>query len=85
MEALAKDLGVEPREVEARANKLHETNPMLGHRGVRLGISYPEIYEMQARAIFEAVAAVSKESGETALIFSGGERRLRRRPLGRGC
>ena len=67
MEALAKDLGVEPREVEARANKLHETNPMLGHRGVRLGISYPEIYEMQARSIFEAVAAVQKKEGKTVI------------------
>ncbi len=67
MEALARDLGVEPREVEARANKLHETNPMLGHRGVRLGISYPEIYEMQARSIFEAVAAVQKKEGKTVI------------------
>src|SRR3546814_13255614 len=45
--------------------KLIETNPMLGNRGCRLGITYPEIYEMQARAIFEAVAAVQKETGET--------------------
>ena len=67
MEALARDLRVEPREVEARANKLHETNPMLGHRGVRLGISYPEIYEMQARSIFEAVAAVQKKEGKTVI------------------
>ena len=43
---------------------LHETNPMLGHRGCRLGITYPEIYEMQATAIFEAAAAVIKETGE---------------------
>jgi pyruvate, orthophosphate dikinase len=67
MEALAKDLGVEPREVEARANKLHESNPMLGHRGVRLGISFPEIYEMQARAIFEAVAEVQKKGGKPVI------------------
>jgi pyruvate,orthophosphate dikinase len=40
--------------------RLHETNPMLGHRGVRLGVSHPEIYEMQARAIFEAAVAVTK-------------------------
>jgi pyruvate,orthophosphate dikinase len=64
MEALAKDLRVEPREVEARAHKLHESNPMLGHRGVRLGISFPEIYEMQARAIFAAVAEVQKKGGK---------------------
>ncbi len=67
MEVVAKDLGVEPGEIEARANKLHEFNPMLGHRGVRLGISYPEIYEMQARAIFEAVAEVQKKHGKTVV------------------
>ncbi|HOP18929.1 MAG TPA: pyruvate, phosphate dikinase, partial [Amphiplicatus sp.] len=44
--------------------KLHEFNPMLGHRGCRLGISYPEIYEMQARAIIEAALNVAKETGE---------------------
>jgi pyruvate,orthophosphate dikinase len=47
----------------ARARDLNETNPMLGHRGCRLGITYPEIYEMQARAIFEAQALVEKETG----------------------
>src|SRR3546814_8639389 len=47
--------------------KLIETSPMLGHRGCRLGITYPGIYEMQARAIFEAVAAVQKETGETVV------------------
>jgi pyruvate,orthophosphate dikinase len=67
MEQVAKDIGVDLREIEARTNKLHETNPMLGHRGVRLGISYPEIYEMQARAIFEAVAAVQKKAGKTVI------------------
>ena len=46
-----------------RATELHEFNPMLGHRGCRLGITYPEIYEMQARAIFEAAVAVAGESG----------------------
>jgi len=65
MEQVAKDLGVDVEEIEARAHKLHEFNPMLGHRGVRLGISYPEIYEMQARAIFEAVAEVQKKAGKT--------------------
>jgi len=45
-----------------RAAELHEVNPMLGHRGCRLGITYPEIYEMQARAIFEAAAEVSAET-----------------------
>jgi pyruvate,orthophosphate dikinase len=52
--------------VTHRAALLKESNPMLGHRGCRLGITYPEIYEMQARAIFEAAAAVKKEQGETA-------------------
>ena len=67
MEVLAKDLGVDMAEIESRAHKLHEFNPMLGHRGVRLGISYPEIYEMQARAIFEAVAEVQKKAGKTVI------------------
>ncbi|HEY4164862.1 MAG TPA: pyruvate, phosphate dikinase [Dongiaceae bacterium] len=52
--------------VAHRAALLKESNPMLGHRGCRLGITYPEIYEMQARAIFEAAAAVKKSQGETA-------------------
>ncbi|NQW54338.1 MAG: pyruvate, phosphate dikinase, partial [Rhodospirillales bacterium] len=67
MEVVAKDLGVDVKEIEEWANKLHEFNPMLGHRGVRLGISYPEIYEMQARAIFEAVAEVQKKAGKTVV------------------
>jgi pyruvate, orthophosphate dikinase len=50
-----------------RAGELHEFNPMLGHRGCRLGITYPEIYEMQARAIFEAVVAVAQETGAAPL------------------
>ncbi len=51
--------------VRSRAGKLNENNPMLGHRGCRLGISYPEIYEMQVRAIFEAAAHVAKELGKS--------------------
>ena len=51
--------------VRQRALALHEVNPMLGHRGCRLGITYPEIYEMQAAAIFEAAVAVTKETGES--------------------
>jgi len=50
--------------IRHRAVALHEVNPMLGHRGCRLGITYPEIYEMQATAIFEAAVAVTKETGE---------------------
>jgi len=49
--------------LKRRVGELHEFNPMLGHRGCRLGITYPEIYEMQARAIFEAAVAVAVESG----------------------
>ncbi|HXO90122.1 MAG TPA: pyruvate, phosphate dikinase [Stellaceae bacterium] len=50
--------------IRHRAAALHEVNPMLGHRGCRLGITYPEIYEMQAEAIFEAAVMVTKETGE---------------------
>ena len=52
---VAKSLDLPVKEVKARINELHEHNPMLGHRGCRLGISFPEIYEMQCRAIFEAL------------------------------
>src|SRR5690242_4478535 len=65
MAEVAAAAGVSADAVSARAAQLHESNPMLGHRGCRLGITYPEIYEMQARAIFEAAAAVHKEIGET--------------------
>ncbi|MCK5445556.1 MAG: pyruvate, phosphate dikinase, partial [Rhodospirillaceae bacterium] len=61
IETVATDLGVEVSEIEARISDLHEFNPMLGHRGCRLGITYPEIYEMQVRAIFEAATALAKE------------------------
>lgn len=50
-------------QLRQRSTQLHESNPMLGHRGCRLGISYPEIYEMQARAIFEAAVEVSQKKG----------------------
>ncbi|QUL38751.1 pyruvate, phosphate dikinase [Erythrobacter sp. JK5] len=53
--------------LKRRAGELHEFNPMLGHRGCRLGITFPEIYEMQARAIFEAVCDVQASSGEAPL------------------
>jgi pyruvate, orthophosphate dikinase len=49
-------VGLPLKEIESRINELHEQNPMLGHRGCRLGISFPEIYEMQCRAIFEALS-----------------------------
>ncbi len=54
-------LGLSPEKVAARVNALHEANPMLGHRGCRLGITYPEITEMQTRAIIEAAIQVKKE------------------------
>jgi pyruvate,orthophosphate dikinase len=57
-EELADKLGVAVEQISRRVHELHEFNPMLGHRGCRLGIVYPEISEMQARAIFEAAAAV---------------------------
>ena len=63
MDEVAKASGVSVDELKRRAADLHESNPMLGHRGCRLGITYPEIYEMQARAIFEAAVNVSKETG----------------------
>ncbi|MCX6836500.1 MAG: pyruvate, phosphate dikinase [Verrucomicrobia bacterium] len=58
---LARKMGVPVEKVTARVQALHEFNPMLGHRGCRLGIAYPEITEMQARAIFEAAADVLKK------------------------
>jgi len=54
------------KQVESRIEELHEQNPMLGHRGCRLGISFPEIYEMQCRAIFEALAELKKKKIKSA-------------------
>ncbi len=59
--ALARDMGWGFVELREKVNQLHEMNPMLGHRGCRLGITYPEIYEMQVRAIFEAACDVKAE------------------------
>ena len=58
---LAAELGISAEEVKKRGDSLHEVNPMMGHRGVRLGITYPEISETQFRAIFEATAELIKE------------------------
>ena len=55
IQAVSNSLGLSVKAIESRINELHEHNPMLGHRGCRLGISFPEIYEMQCRAIFEAL------------------------------
>jgi pyruvate, orthophosphate dikinase len=60
-EELAKALGIKLEDVIKRGETLHESNPMMGHRGVRLGVTYPEISEMQIRAIFEATAELLKE------------------------
>ncbi|MDP3299233.1 MAG: pyruvate, phosphate dikinase [Phenylobacterium sp.] len=64
LKALAQTAGLELAVLERRVKELHETNPMLGHRGCRLGVSYPEIYEMQVRAIFEAACEIA-ETGKT--------------------
>ena len=58
---VAKSLKIPVKELEIRISELHEQNPMLGHRGCRLGISFPEIYEMQCRAIFEALVQCKKQ------------------------
>lgn len=58
---LAKSLGIKPEDVAKRGEALHESNPMMGHRGVRLGVTYPEVSEMQVRAIFEAAVELINE------------------------
>ncbi len=60
---VARSAGIDIDVLKRRAAELHEFNPMLGHRGCRLGVTYPEIYEMQARAIFEAAIEVAVKSG----------------------
>jgi pyruvate,orthophosphate dikinase len=65
IEDVAAASGIAAADVRASVEALHESNPMLGHRGCRLGITYPEIYEMQARAIFEAAVAVAQDTGLT--------------------
>ena len=68
IQEVAKVAGVEVDYVKYRTQQLQEQNPMLGHRGCRLGISYPEIYEMQVRAIFEAATIVKKETQKDVLL-----------------
>ncbi len=65
--AVAQALGVTPEALKHRATELHEFNPMLGFRGVRLAIAYPEIAEMQARAIFEAAVIAARETGKAVI------------------
>ncbi len=60
-EEIAREMGIDIATLREKIHSLHEANPMLGHRGCRLGITYPEITEMQARAIFQAAVAVAKE------------------------
>ena len=67
LDAVAHALGADPTALRRRAHELREANPMLGLRGCRLGILFPEIYEMQARAIFEAALAVAETSGQTVV------------------
>jgi pyruvate,orthophosphate dikinase len=64
IDEVAKASGMNAGKLKERAHKLHEFNPMLGHRGCRLGISYPEIYEMQVRAIIEAAINVARATGD---------------------
>ena len=61
--ALAKDMGLTPEEVKAKCDELHEFNPMMGHRGCRLAVTYPEIARMQTRAVMEAAIEVKAEKG----------------------
>tara|TARA_B110000014_G_scaffold238429_1_gene205074 strand:+ start:1 stop:933 length:933 start_codon:yes stop_codon:yes gene_type:complete len=61
IEDIAKELNISNQNIKLRINELHEQNPMLGHRGCRLGISFPEIYQMQCQAIFEALAECKKK------------------------
>jgi len=67
IEEVAKSLGMDHKEIKDRTEELHEQNPMLGHRGCRLGISFPEIYEMQCEAIFEALVECKREKTKSAI------------------
>ena len=62
-QALAKDMGLTVEEVKATCDSLHEFNPMMGHRGCRLAVTYPEIAKMQTRAVMEAAIEVKAEKG----------------------
>ena len=67
IDALAVTQGLDAAKLKRRAKELHETNPMLGHRGCRLGVAYPEIYEMQVRAILEAALDVKKTAAQAPI------------------
>ena len=66
MNEVSRAFGLSQKEIVSRTHELHEQNPMLGHRGCRLGISFPEIYEMQCRAIFEALSELKKKKIKSA-------------------
>ena len=66
--ALAKDMGITLAQLKKKIDSLHESNPMLGHRGCRLGLTYPDITRMQATAMFEAACAVSKRTGTKPMV-----------------
>ena len=68
IDEVALSLKINSKEVKDRIDELHEQNPMLGHRGCRLGISFPEIYEMQCEAIFEALVECKKEKTKSAIV-----------------
>ena len=64
---VARSLNLSAKEIKERISELHEENPMLGHRGCRLGISFPEIYEMQCKAIFEAIVELNKTKSKISI------------------
>ena len=68
VDEVARSLNLASKEIRERIAELHEENPMLGHRGCRLGISFPEIYEMQCKAIFEAISELKKEKNKSAFV-----------------
>ncbi len=68
IQEVARSLNLASKEIKDRMAELHEENPMLGHRGCRLGISFPEIYEMQCKAIFEAIIELKKEKEKSAIV-----------------
>ena len=68
IEEVARALNLGVKDVKDRITELHEENPMLGHRGCRLGISFPEIYEMQCKAIFEALVEIKNEKKKSAFV-----------------
>ena len=82
IKALAADMGITVEDVKAKCDALHEFNPMMGHRGCRLAVTYPEIAKMQTRAVMEAAIEVAEETGkdivpEIMIPFVGEEKELK--------